>query len=280
VRLANRRVFEKGSATPELRGMGTTVSAAGLVGNALLLAQVGDSRAYVHRNLTLTQVTRDQSVSAALIHAGRLTPDEASKAMHSHMILQALGVQPDLEVSISIVEIRRGDTLLLCSDGLHGPVGDDKIRATMCACPDLDEAVDTLVRLAHAAGAPDNVTAAVARFSGEGLAPPLSEDDLPRFVEVNPLEEGDRALTTTSWVARRLAARAGIGDDPGPPLIPATGQHPVYRGEALEDDDAGASIPGPASARLAERSRLGLLAWGLAVAAAVVVGAFLLWDSL
>lgn len=280
VRLANRKVYEKGSGTPALHGMGTTVSAAGLVGNALLLAQVGDSRAYVHRGSTLTQVTRDQSVSSALVHAGKLTADEASRAAHAHMILQALGVQPDLEVSISIVEIRRGDTVLLCSDGLHGPVGDDKLRATMAACPDLDEAVDTLVKLALNAGGPDNVTAVVARFTGEGLAPPLSEDDLPRFVEVNPAEEGERALATTSWVARRLAAKAGIGDDPGPPPIPATGQHPVYRGDALEGDDAAASYPGPAAARLAERSRLGLVAWAVAVAAAVAVGALLLWDSL
>ncbi|HUH00940.1 MAG TPA: protein phosphatase 2C domain-containing protein [Kofleriaceae bacterium] len=280
VRLANRRVFEKGRDTPELRGMGTTVSAAGLVGNAVLLAQVGDSRAYIHRGSTLTQVTRDQSVSSALVHAGKLTPDEASKAMHSHMILQALGVEVDVEVSISIVEIRRGDTLLLCSDGLHGPVGDDRLRATMSACPDLDEAIETLIRLAHRAGAPDNITAVVARFGGEGLAPAMSEDDLPRFVEVNPLEEGERALATTSWVARRLAAKAGIGEDPGPAPIPATGQHPVYRGDALDPVDPAASYRGPAMIRLAERSRSGLVAWALAVVAVVAVGAFLLWDSL
>jgi serine/threonine protein phosphatase PrpC len=283
VRLANRRVFEEAQRNPHLFGMGTTVSAAGLVGDALLLAQVGDSRAYIHRGSILTQVTRDQSIASALVHAGRLTPTEARTTPQANMILQALGVKEELEVAISIVEVRRGDTLLLCSDGLHGPVDDERLRATLSACPDLDEAGDTLIRLARAAGAPDNVTAVIARFTGDGLKPPMSPEDLPRFVEFNPMEEGERALTTTSWVARRLAAEAGIGDDPGPPPIPATGQHAAYQGELPElaaPPEPEQPAIRPVEARLAERSRLGLLAWITILLAALAVGVLLLWDSL
>ncbi len=281
VRLANRRVFQESKQNPRLRGMGTTLSAAGLVGDAVVLAQVGDSRAYVHRGTTLTQVTRDQSIVSALLHAGRITEEEARASVRANMILQALGVREDVDVSLSIVEVRRGDRLLLCSDGLHGAVVHEQLQAALVACPDLDEAVKTMINLARKAGGPDNITAVVARFDGEGLRPPHGEDDLPRFVEFNPMEEGPSALTTTSWVARRLAAQAGIGDDPGPPAVPATGQHAVFRGDVPEIDPG--EVPdfeGPASARLAERERLGLVAWALAFVLAVVVVVLLLWDRL
>jgi len=281
VRLANRRVFEEAQKDQRLHGMGTTLSAAGLVGDVVILAQVGDSRAYIYRGSTLTQVTRDQSIVSALLHAGRITEQEARSSVRANMILQALGVRQDVDVSLSIVEVRRGDVLLLCSDGLHGPVGHDQLQAALVACPDPEGAVNTIVHLARTAGGPDNITAVVARFDGEGLREAVGEDDLPRFVEFNPMEEGPGALTTTSWVARRLAAQAGIGDDPGPPRVPATGQHAVFRGDVPEI--APEEIPefdGPASARLAERERLGLVAWVLALAIAAAVVVFLLWDRL
>jgi len=281
VRLANRRVFQESQRNPRLRGMGTTLSAAGLVGDAVVLAQVGDSRAYVHRGTTLTQVTRDQSIVSALLHAGRITEEEARSSVRANMILQALGVREDVDVSLSIVEVRQGDVLLLCSDGLHGPVGHEQLQAALVACPDLDEAVGTMIALARNAGGPDNITAVAARFEGDGLRRPLGEEDLPRFVEFNPMEEGPGALTTTSWVARRLAAQAGIGDDPGPPAVPATGQHAVFRGDVPEIDTADVpEFEGPASARLAQRERLGLVAWGIALAVAVAVVVLLLWDRL
>src|SRR5690606_16179108 len=128
IRAAHRRVLEEGVKRPELRGMGTTVSAAGLAGDALILAQVGDSRAYIERHGTLTQVTRDQSVVSALVHAGRISETEARLSEKRSLILQALGTGEDVDVALSLVELRRGDRLLLCSDGLHGPVGDEALR--------------------------------------------------------------------------------------------------------------------------------------------------------
>jgi protein phosphatase len=283
VRLANRRVFEEAQRHPHLHGMGTTLSAAGVVGDSMILAQVGDSRAYIHRGTTLTQVTRDQSIVSALVHAGRITPEEARRSVSSNMILQALGVREDLEVSLSIAEIRDGDAVLLCSDGLHALVDHELLAATLTACGvEIDESVRTLVALARKAGGGDNITAVVGRFSGPPLRSPRSPEDLPRFVEFNPMEEGAHALTTTSWVARRLAARAGIGDDPGPPVVPATGQHPVFRGEIPEVSSSDELPPfqGPATRRLAERERLGLVAWVVAVVAVLAIGVILLWDRL
>jgi hypothetical protein len=152
----------------------------------------------------------------------------------------------------------------------------------MTACEETAEAVKTMISLARNAGAPDNITAVVARFAGDDLRPPQSPDDLPRFVEYNPMEEGSQALTTTSWVARRLAARAGIGDDPGPPRVPATGQHAVFRGDVPEVS-SGEAVPefeGPATRRLAERERLGLVAWVILTLAIVAIGIILVWDQL
>ncbi|HTE54094.1 MAG TPA: protein phosphatase 2C domain-containing protein [Kofleriaceae bacterium] len=229
IRAAHRHVIDEAAARPELRGMGTTVSAAGLAGGALLIAQVGDSRAYIERAGALTQVTRDQSVVSALVHAGRLSEMEARLSEKRSLILQALGTGPDVDVAISLVELRRGDRLLLCSDGLHGPVNDDALRHVLASQDGLQGAADALVGLARQAGAPDNVTVVIARFTGERLPLPAGEGDRPRFTELDPNEEGDGALTSTSYVGRRLAARAGLRNDTSPPGIPATGQHRAVR---------------------------------------------------
>lgn len=264
VRTANRRVYEESGKHWKLRGMGTTLSAAGVLGTELIVANVGDSRAYILRGDALVQVTRDQSVVSALLHAGRITEEEAKSFQASNVILQALGVADDVEVALSVVELRRGDRLLLCSDGLCGPVDDDELRASMVAHDDLQAAVNDLIQRALDAGGPDNVTVIVARFDGDGLPEPASEDDLPKFVEFDPMEEGTRQFTTTSRVAHRLAARAGVGEDTGPAPIPATGQHAVVD-EELE----------PATAELAERARIGLLAWVMALIAILAVVALL-----
>ncbi len=272
IRTANRGLIDEAAARPELRGMGTTVSAAALAQNALLIAQVGDSRAYIERSGTLTQVTRDQSVVSALVHAGRLSEMEARLSEKRSLILQALGTAPEVEVAISLVELRRGDRLLLCSDGLHGPVNDEALRHALSEHAEVDRAAEALIGLARQAGAPDNVTVVLARFTGERLQLPAGAVDRPRFVELDPNEEGERALTSTSIVGRRLAARAGLRDDSIPPGIPATGQHRAVR---LPDD-----LAGPPEPAVAEGSRLGLIAWGLVALVGLVILALLLGDAL
>lgn len=279
IRAAHRRVADEAALRLELRGMGTTVSAAGLAGGALIIAQVGDSRAYIDRKGTLTQVTRDQSVVSALVHAGRLSELEARLSEKRSLILQALGTGPDVDVALSIVELRRGDRLLLCSDGLHGPVNDEAMRYALAENEELEPAVKALLELARQGGAPDNITVVLARFGGERLPLPVG-DDPPRFAEMDPNEEGERAITSTSWVARRLAARAGLRDDTVPPAIPATGQHRAVRPPPDEPTDKkGRRRPaGPASTALAEGARLGLVAWVVTAVAAVVFLILLLLD--
>jgi serine/threonine protein phosphatase PrpC len=257
-RVANHDVHALSRKEPGLKGMGTTVSAAGIVGDRLVIATVGDSRAYVLRNGEIVQVTRDQSLSSALIAAGH-DPEQAERA--GSAILQALGVGDDVEPSMSIIELRRGDRILLCSDGLHGLVGDPALRLLMSEPHTVKQAVTLLVTAARAAGGSDNITAVVAEVTGERLIAPANDDDMPRFKEFDTQKEGDPALTSTSYVARRLAARIGLPTSSIPPSIPVTGQHAVLRSRvgirlpatALPIED----VDGPARQRL----QLGQTAW-------------------
>ncbi len=225
-RVANHDVHEMARREPGLRGMGTTLSAAGVVADRLIIATVGDSRAYVHRGGSLIQVTRDQSLHSALLAAGHTEHDAASAG---GAILQALGVGDDVEPSLSIIELRRGDRVLLCSDGLHGLVGDPALALLVAAPHTVAESVKLLIAAARAAGGSDNITAIVCEVSGDRLVAAQGEDDLPKFREFDPQRQGDPALTSTSYVARRLAARIGIPTPSIPDMIPVTGQHAILR---------------------------------------------------
>jgi PPM family protein phosphatase len=274
VRVANHDVHAMARREPGLRGMGTTVSAAGFVADRLILATVGDSRAYVLRNGALVQVTRDQSLQSALLAAGH-SENEAASA--GGAILQALGVADDVDPSLSMIELRRGDRVLLCSDGLHGLVGDPALALLLAEPHSVGDAVNLLIAAARAAGGSDNITAVVCEVGGERLDPPSSDNDLPSFREFDPQQEGDPALTSTSYVARRLAARIGLPTASIPPSIPATGQHAVLRSQIGIRPPALAtpleSVDGPARRRLLA----GRLVWWPFAAIAVIACAIAWW---
>jgi serine/threonine protein phosphatase PrpC len=281
VRAANRRVWDEAQRERTLRGMGTTLSAVGFVGRHAVIAQVGDSRAYVLRGGVLVQVTRDQSLVSALVSAGRVSQRDADHVLGAGAILQAVGVDADVEVSVSVVELRRGDRLLVCTDGLHGQVADGGLATVLEARRSPRDAVESLVAAARAAGGNDNATAVVCDVGGDALSPPASEDDLPRFAELDPGEEGDRAIRTTSTIVRRLAARVGIGDDPGPPVVPATGQHAIVRvasDGAIPLDDLAAQAAGPGrddagpGRPAVPGRRRRLVAWAVLLGVAAVAG--------
>lgn len=150
---ANLRVFDQGKGK-----MGTTGVAAVFLADHVLLANVGDSRAYLISNGRIEQLTHDHSFVAEQVLAGVITEDQARESSYRNIITRALGHRPEVEVDIYKDTVGPGDRLLLCSDGLHGQVEPDEIAEIAGAAP-LTEAVEELITLANERGGPDNITA-------------------------------------------------------------------------------------------------------------------------
>jgi protein phosphatase len=175
---ANSSIFHMAAGRPEFRGMGTTATIVILLGDTLYLAQVGDSRAYLVRDREAIQLTKDQSLMQKLIEAGELTEEEAQQSERRNIILQALGPEPIVRVDITHQRVRRGDVLVMCSDGLSGLVRAEEIAHAVDEEPDLVAACDRLIGLANDRGGPDNITVIAARFDGMGLQWPKASDEV------------------------------------------------------------------------------------------------------
>lgn len=172
IEAANARVHEQGEKSPQYNGMGSTMTALGIVGGAFYVAQVGDSRAYLVRGGRTNRLTRDQSLVQQLVDAGAMTPEEALRSPHGSVLLQALGTAAAVQVELTWQEARRGDVLVLCSDGLFRVVADEEIAAATEAAVDTATLCRGLVDLANERGGPDNVTVIAIRIDGEALDPP------------------------------------------------------------------------------------------------------------
>ncbi|MGD2134654.1 MAG: Stp1/IreP family PP2C-type Ser/Thr phosphatase [Gemmatimonadales bacterium] len=179
VELANTKIHGYAKEHPELRGMGTTTTAVGVFEDHLYLTQVGDSRAYLIRSGDGIQLTKDQSLMQRLVDAGEITEEEAERSERRNIILQALGPDARVRVDLTNQQIRRGDAIVLCSDGLSGQVTREEITAAVAA--DDRELVDIcgeLIDMANERGGPDNITVVIARFFGDGLKEPDGEDSV------------------------------------------------------------------------------------------------------
>jgi protein phosphatase len=168
---ANQRLHRYAVAHPEHRGMGTTLTAAGVLDDQLYLVQVGDSRGYLVRDGVARQLTKDQSLIQRLVELGELTAEQAEASTRRNIILQALGPEAQVVVDLTHQPLRDGDLLLLCSDGLSGLVSPDELAALAAAHEDEAALCEALVAQANARGGHDNITVVVARFHGEGLGP-------------------------------------------------------------------------------------------------------------
>lgn len=210
--VANWSIFQQALNRPELRGMGTTATIAALLNDALYVLQVGDSRAYLVRNGTATQLTKDQSLMQKLIEAGEMTEEEAALSERRNIILQALGPEANVKVDVTVQSLRRGDVLLLCSDGLSGLVRPDDMARIVGEELDLSIACDRLIAMANDQGGPDNITVIAARFEGNGLAPVRTTDAVGyrEFAAATPVDEGiapgEPDAITQPWPAARPPA--------------------------------------------------------------------------
>jgi protein phosphatase len=189
VELANSRIHAYAREHPEVKGMGTTATVAGVYGSELYLAQVGDSRAYLVRGGQAIQLTKDQSLMQRLVEAGELTEEEAEQSERRNIILQALGPDPRVKVDLTYQPLRRGDVLILCSDGLSGQVKKEEMAQLVRDIPDLVQLCARLIDLANARGGPDNITVVCARFEGDGLEEPDGTAAVGH--QVYPLGEGE-----------------------------------------------------------------------------------------
>jgi PPM family protein phosphatase len=171
----NQLIFREGQKNSECNGMGTTLTAAMVYGTTIFFAQLGDSRAYLARKGVISQMTKDQSLVAQMVASGSLTPEEAKNHPQRNVILQALGIQSQVDVAISLAELRRGDQIVLCSDGLSGKVDAEEIKEFLERF-EPKAACQGLVRMARERGGEDNITVIVARFNGDGLPEPKSDD--------------------------------------------------------------------------------------------------------
>ena len=189
VELANDRIHEYAREHPDSRGMGTTATVVGVLSSRLYLAQVGDSRAYLVRDGAAVQLTKDQSLMQRLIDAGELTEEQAAVSERRNIILQALGPDAKIRVDVTYQDLQRGDTLILCSDGLSGQVKREEIATAVTGTPDLGEAADLLIAMANDRGGPDNITVVLVRFEGSGLPATAAAGDLG--YRTYPLGDGE-----------------------------------------------------------------------------------------
>jgi protein phosphatase len=164
VKLSNLRIYETAQKNSKQRGMGTTLAAVFAVEDGIYVAHVGDSRAYRVREGKIEQLTEDHSLLNDYKKMKKLTAEEIEHFPHKNVIVRALGMKDTVKVDTRFETPRAGDTILLCSDGLCGPVTDEKLRDIVSSSPDLPTASRRLIDAANENGGPDNITCILARW--------------------------------------------------------------------------------------------------------------------
>ncbi|GAA1483156.1 protein phosphatase 2C domain-containing protein [Gordonia sinesedis] len=157
----NRAIAAQVERSPELEGMGTTLTAILFAGSRIGLGHIGDSRGYLYRDGQLTQITRDDTFVQTLVDEGRITAEQAHTHPQRSLIMRAL-TGTEIEPTLTMREARAGDRYLLCSDGLSDVVSEETIAETLGSIADPKECADRLIELALRGGGPDNVTVVLA----------------------------------------------------------------------------------------------------------------------
>jgi serine/threonine protein phosphatase PrpC len=166
IKLANKKVFKAADNRDEYTGMGTTVVVALVTDNVMTIGSAGDSRCYLLRNGQLSQLTKDDSWVSAAWAEGILSADEIERHPLRNVITKAIGAKESLETDIVEHRFENGDLAMLCSDGLHGMINDQKILEVLSSAPDsLEEAAAQLIEAANEAGGKDNVSVVLVRYS-------------------------------------------------------------------------------------------------------------------
>jgi PPM family protein phosphatase len=202
IQAANREIHEMAQRDPDVAGMGTTITAAVIDAerDEIVVAHVGDSRAYRLRNGELERLTRDHSLVEEMRRKGQLTDEQAEEHPQRSIITRALGPEPEVDVDVRTLPAMPGDVFLLCSDGLTTMIGEERITRLITGATSLDAAVRALVDEANRAGGRDNITAVLFRL--EDAAAPAEAEERPTLIGPSAEDEG----FTADEVRRRAAA--------------------------------------------------------------------------
>ena len=169
---ANFAIFHAARSTPQYAGMGTTLVMAWLYDNRMCVAHIGDSRLYRLRDDSFELLTRDHSLLQEQIDSGMITPEQARHADNRNLVTRALGVEATVDVEIGDFDVRPGDIMLLCSDGLNDMVEDEDIALALSTLSgNLQLAADHLVQLANDHGGRDNVSVILIKVMADFAAP-------------------------------------------------------------------------------------------------------------
>lgn len=243
----NAAVHERARSQADLGGMGCTLCVALLRGRSAFIAHVGDSRIYLRRGGVTYQLTEDHSFSRELVGSGLLTEADVAAHPQRHVLMRAIGVLPKVHADTAFVELAAGDTLLLCSDGLHGEVADRAIDAALDTTPP-EQAARLLVRAALDAGGKDNVTVVVVRLLGTLLPEPavlgsaLARAALVQSALFAACSESELVRVQQLALTRRIPAAGQAlvqGTASAELLIILTGQLAIWR------DDQRLGVLGP-----------------------------------
>lgn len=165
----NTRILDKSNQYEDLLGMGTTIVALACLGREVIIAHVGDSRAYHIRQGVMTQITKDHSYVQELVDNHIISAEEAKHHPQKNIITQSMGVNPSIEVDLIRLHVSNDDIFVLCSDGLSDMLDDEQILEIICHEPHIDEALTKLVEAANAAGGRDNISIIAAHIEGDDL---------------------------------------------------------------------------------------------------------------
>jgi PPM family protein phosphatase len=213
IRRANDRIHDLSQSDERRAGMGTTVTAVLIGEEEVTIAHVGDSRAYLLRDGSMSRLTRDHSLVEELLAQGRLTPEEASQHPQRSVITRAVGPEATVEVDTQTARVRAGDVLLLCSDGLTSMVGEDQVERTVAGASSLEAAGRALIDAANEAGGRDNITVVLLRLEEiEGAGPAEREQDT--VAGRDALRTGD--VQAALEAEQRRAGREGSDDGAAP----------------------------------------------------------------
>ena len=241
---AHQAVFQRGQAESDKAGMGTTLDVVLIAGAEAFVAHVGDSRTYLVREGKSSQITTDHTVAEVLVIEGKLTIEEAAVSPLRTILVNAIGVSADVGVEMAHVTLRRGDKMLLCSDGLHDYFPVDEEIAQRLTTDTPGDALKEMVELAKTRGGHDNITGVAVHVAEVSEAVPRQmgeESTQPVDLVGNPFMSDEPTQTATvppvGGPPKMTAAEAeAIGTEP---TIPPTLREQVDQAKAKADADAG-----------------------------------------